>query len=53
VAGARAALERFPPIGRPVRLLGVRAEFAEDDAGNGGGLGHPMLNSPGPDADEG
>jgi DNA polymerase IV len=52
VAGARAALERFPPIERPVRLLGVRAEFAEDDPGNGG-LGQPMLNSPGPDADEG
>ena len=28
-AGARAALERFPPIERPVRLLGVRAEFGE------------------------
>ena len=29
--GARAALARFPPIDRPVRLLGVRAEFQRDD----------------------
>jgi len=28
-AAARAALERFPDIDRPVRLLGVRAEFAD------------------------
>ena len=28
-AGARAALARFPSIDRPVRLLGVRAEFEE------------------------
>ena len=42
-AGARAALERFPTIERPVRLLGVRAEFGELDA-VGGGLGHPMLD---------
>ena len=28
-AGARAALARFPAIERPVRLLGVRAEFGE------------------------
>lgn len=27
--GARAALARFPEINRPVRLLGVRAEFAD------------------------
>jgi nucleotidyltransferase/DNA polymerase involved in DNA repair len=52
-AGARAALERFPSTERPVRLLGVRAEFGEwgteteDD-----GLGHPMLEIPGPDADD-
>ncbi len=51
-AGARAALERFPPIERPVRLLGVRADFAEDDS-EGGGLGHPMLDIAGPDADDG
>ncbi len=51
-AGARAALERFPPIERPVRLLGVRAEFAEGDAG-GGGLGHPMLDIRASDADDG
>ena len=30
-AAARAALAQFPP-GRPVRLLGVRAEFAKDPA---------------------
>jgi DNA polymerase-4 len=48
---ARAALERFPPIERPVRLLGVRAEFAEHDA-ESSGLGLPMLDIPGPDADD-
>ena len=52
VAGARAALERFPPIERPVRLLGVRAEFADDDAQDGG-LGLPVLNITAPDADDG
>jgi nucleotidyltransferase/DNA polymerase involved in DNA repair len=51
-AGARAALERFPPIERPVRLLGVRAEFGEHDAASGG-LGHPMLYIEVPDADDG
>ena len=30
-AGARAALARFPEIDRPVRLLGVRAEFERPD----------------------
>ncbi|HEX5937767.1 MAG TPA: DNA polymerase IV [Actinomycetota bacterium] len=30
-AGARAALARFPPIERPVRLLGVRAELRNPD----------------------
>jgi DNA polymerase-4 len=30
-AGARAALARFPQIDRPVRLLGVRAEFERHD----------------------
>ncbi|HWL89747.1 MAG TPA: DNA polymerase IV [Actinomycetota bacterium] len=30
-AGARAALSRFPDIARPVRLLGVRAEFEQQD----------------------
>ncbi|MET1011686.1 MAG: hypothetical protein ABWY83_04850, partial [Actinomycetota bacterium] len=50
-AGARAALARFPAIERPVRLLGVRAEFGEQDAG--GGLGHPMLDIEVPDADDG
>ena len=29
--GALAALDRFPPIERPVRLLGVRAEFVRDE----------------------
>ena len=53
-AGARAALERFPPIERPVRLLGVRAEFgAHEAAEDGGGLGHPMLDIQVPDADDG
>ena len=52
-AGARAALARFPPTDRPVRLLGVRAEFGEHDAGDDdGGLGHPMLDIQGPDADD-
>jgi len=51
-AGARAALERFPPIERPVRLLGVRAEFGELEA-VGGGLGHPMLDIRVSDADDG
>jgi DNA polymerase IV len=51
-AGARAALERFPAIERPVRLLGVRAEFGEVDA-VGSGLGHPMLDIEVPDADDG
>jgi hypothetical protein len=49
---ARAALERFPPIERPVRLLGVRAEFVGHKA-ESGGLGHPMLDIRGPDADDG
>ena len=52
VEGARAALDRFPPIERPVRLLGVRAEFTEDHP-ESGGLGHPMLNIEAPDADDG
>ena len=30
-AGARAALSRFPEIARPVRLLGVRAEFEQQE----------------------
>ena len=30
-AGARAALSRFPEIARPVRLLGVRVEFEQQD----------------------
>jgi nucleotidyltransferase/DNA polymerase involved in DNA repair len=52
-AGARAALERFPPTERPVRLLGVRAEFGESEADTeGDGLGHPTLNIQGTDADE-
>ena len=50
-AGARAALARFPAIERPVRLLGVRAEFGEQDTA--GGLGHPMLDIETPDADDG
>jgi nucleotidyltransferase/DNA polymerase involved in DNA repair len=53
-AGARAALERFPPTERAVRLLGVRAEFGEwEPETDDGGLGHPMLDIPGPDADDG
>jgi DNA polymerase-4 len=51
-AGARAALERFPPIERPVRLLGVRVEFGERE-GASDGLGHPMLDIQVPDADDG
>jgi nucleotidyltransferase/DNA polymerase involved in DNA repair len=35
-AGARAALARFPRIDRPVRLLGVRAEFERRDEGTRG-----------------
>lgn len=52
VAGARAALERFPTIERAVRLLGVRAEFGEQAAPSTG-LGHPMLEISDPDADDG
>jgi DNA polymerase IV len=53
-AGARAALARFPPIERPVRLLGVRAELEDPEsaADPNGGLGHPMLEISGPDADD-
>jgi nucleotidyltransferase/DNA polymerase involved in DNA repair len=52
-AGARAALARFPTIERPVRLLGVRAELEEaGSSGPGGGLGLPLLDIPGPDADD-
>jgi hypothetical protein len=52
-AGARAALARFPPIERPVRLLGVRAELRDPEAETdpNGGLGHPLLEIPGLDAD--
>jgi nucleotidyltransferase/DNA polymerase involved in DNA repair len=53
--GARAALARFPAIERPVRLLGVRAEFRDPDAApapDDGGLGLPLLDIPGPDADD-
>jgi DNA polymerase-4 len=43
-AGARAALARFPPIERPVRLLGVRAELEQPDpVEQRGGRGLPML----------
>jgi nucleotidyltransferase/DNA polymerase involved in DNA repair len=53
-AGARAALARFPPIERPVRLLGVRAELEQPDQGSeSGGLGLPMLEMRGPGADDG
>jgi len=52
-AGARAALARFPPVERPVRLLGVRAEFEEGGSEvRSTGLGHPTLDIPLPDADE-
>jgi nucleotidyltransferase/DNA polymerase involved in DNA repair len=52
-AGARAALARFPEIDRPVRLLGVRAEFEQDrPSGEGGGLGHRLLDIQDPDADD-
>jgi DNA polymerase IV len=52
-AGARAALARFPPIERPVRLLGVRAELAQPDLPDpSGGLGHPVLEFRTPDADD-
>ena len=53
--GARAALARFPPVERPVRLLGVRAEL-EDPAAtphpDDGGLGLPLLEIPALDADD-
>ena len=51
-AGARAALARFPAIQRPVRLLGVRAEFEESPSRPSVGLGHPSLDSPAPDAED-
>jgi DNA polymerase-4 len=52
-AGARAALARFPPIERPVRLLGVRAELEEGgSSGPDAGLGHPSLDLPSTDADD-
>jgi DNA polymerase-4 len=52
-AGARAALARFPPIERPVRLLGVRAEFQEGGSPGGStGLGHPSLEFPASGADD-
>jgi nucleotidyltransferase/DNA polymerase involved in DNA repair len=51
-AGARAALARFPAIQRPVRLLGVRAEFEEGPSGPSAGLGHPSLDSLAPDAED-
>jgi nucleotidyltransferase/DNA polymerase involved in DNA repair len=50
-AGARAALARFPRIDRPVRLLGVRAEFEDRPPTDGGGLGHRLVDIPDPDAD--
>jgi DNA polymerase-4 len=53
--GARAALARFPPIERPVRLLGVRAELQDPDAAPApdvAGLGLPLLDIPGSDADD-
>ena len=50
-AGARAALARFPAIERPVRLLGVRAEFGDVDAGDA--LEQPILHIEAPDADDG
>jgi DNA polymerase-4 len=40
-AGARAALARFPPIERPVRLLGVRAELERQDRTGPDGSGAP------------
>jgi len=51
-AGARAALARFPEIDRPVRLLGVRAEFEHLPPDESGGLGHRLVETPGSDADE-
>jgi DNA polymerase-4 len=51
-AGARAALARFPRIDRPVRLLGVRAEFEDRPLTESGGLGHRLVDIHGPDADE-
>jgi DNA polymerase IV len=53
--GARAALARFPPIERPVRLLGVRAELEDPTATphrGDGGLGLPLLEIHAPDADD-
>ena len=51
-AGARAALARFPQIDRPVRLLGVRAEFEDRASSESAGLGHRLVDIQGPDADE-
>jgi nucleotidyltransferase/DNA polymerase involved in DNA repair len=51
-AGARAALARFPQIERPVRLLGVRAEFEDRPSKQSGGLGHRLLDIQGADADD-
>jgi nucleotidyltransferase/DNA polymerase involved in DNA repair len=51
-AGARAALARFPQIERPVRLLGVRAEFEDRPSNQSGGLGHRLLDIQGADADD-
>jgi DNA polymerase-4 len=51
-AGARAALARFPEIDRPVRLLGVRAEFENRPPTDSDGLGHRLVDIPDPDADE-
>jgi nucleotidyltransferase/DNA polymerase involved in DNA repair len=51
-AGARAALARFPQIERPVRLLGVRAEFEDRPSSESGGLGHRLLDIQAPDADD-
>jgi nucleotidyltransferase/DNA polymerase involved in DNA repair len=51
-AGSRAALARFPEIERPVRLLGVRAEFEKEHQQKAPGLGHPLLDIQAPDADD-
>ena len=50
-AGARAALARFPPIDRPVRLLGVRAGFEDPSAAASASEDPRLLDISAPDAD--
>jgi nucleotidyltransferase/DNA polymerase involved in DNA repair len=51
-SAAHAALARFPEIDRPVRLLGVRAEFERPAGDRGSGLGQKKLDIRSSDADD-